>query len=186
VPVPQDQQLVAETLRGNRDAFGSLVAKYRDQVFGFLLRMTGDRDLAGDLAQDSFIRAFTRLDTYDPSRPFRPWLFAIAHNACTDVMRRRRGESSLDDEGAPELPAGEEASPELAAERTDLQRAVIAGLRRLSEPERTVIVLKHIHGFQYDEISAMTGMPEGTLKSHACRGRRKLAALLQTEPMEAQ
>ena len=63
---------------------------------------------------------------------------------------------------------------------------MIAGLRRLSEPERTVIVLKHIHGFQYDEISAMTGMPEGTLKSHACRGRRKLAALLQTEPMEAQ
>lgn len=185
MPDPQDARLVAQTLRGDRDAFGVLVTKYRDQVYGYLLRMLGDSEQAGDLAQEAFIRAYTRIETYDTSRPFRPWLFAIAHNACTDCLRRRRHESSLEDETTMEPVADERSSPTTAADLAGLQEGIAAALQKLSEAERTVIVLKHIHGFQYDEISSMVGMPEGTLKSHACRGRRKLAALLQAAGVEA-
>jgi RNA polymerase sigma-70 factor (ECF subfamily) len=76
-------------------------------------------------------------------------------------------------------PAADAASPVSAVARRDLQRTVAAALQQLSDAERLAVVLKHIQGFTYEEISAMTAVPVGTAKSHAHRGRRKLAELLR-------
>ena len=176
----EDRILAARVLGGDKNAFGALAAKHRDAMYSFALRMLGDREQAYDAAQETFIRAYTRLDTFDQSRRFRSWLFAIAANICTDLLRRRGKPSiSLDDSPPIGVPAGDEASPSDAVEKRDLQRTVAAALQHLDQAERTVVILKHIHGFTYEEISEMTGMPVGTAKSHAHRARRKLAELLQ-------
>ena len=176
----EDRTLVAQALRGDQDAFGDLAAKHRDAVYSFAFRMLGDREQAYDAAQEIFIRAYARLDTFDRTRRFGPWLFAIAANICTDLLRRRHKPNiALDEASSISAAAGDELSPAEAVARLDLQRAVGPACQRLSDAERTAVVLKHIHGFTYEEISVMTNMPVGTVKSHTYRGRRKLAELLQ-------
>lgn len=182
---PEDQSLVARALRGDKHAFGDLAAQHRDALYSFAFRMLGDREQAFDVSQQVFIRAWLRLDTFDQSRRFRTWLFAIAANTCTDLLRRG-GERNivLDDGFAINGPTGDDVSPLEAVAKMDLQRTVAAALQHLSEAERTAVILKHIHGFTYREISEMTNMPVGTVKSHTYRGRRKLAQLLQRLEME--
>lgn len=168
------RSLIERSLRGDRDAFSALVTDHRDRVFGFAWRMLGDREPALDAAQETFVKAWAGLERFDRTRPFEPWLFAIATNVCTDMLRRRRPELTLDAEGADDPPAPEADSPGSALEDADLARA----LRALSEIERTTVLLKHVRGFTYEEIAQITGLPIGTLKSHAHRGRRRLAELL--------
>ncbi len=176
----EDRILAARVLGGDKNAFGALAAKHRDAIYSFALRMLGDREQAYDAAQETFIRAYTRLDTFDQSRRFRPWLFAIAANICSDLLRRRRDRDiTLGADSAIHALATDDMAPPEAAAKRDLQRTVAAALQHLAQAERTVVILKHIHGFTYEEISEMTGMPVGTAKSHAHRARRKLAELLQ-------
>jgi len=176
----EDRILAARVLDGDKDAFAVLAAKHRDAMYSFALRMLGDREEAYDAAQETFIRAYTRLDTFDQSRRFRSWLFAIAANICTDLLRRRGKPSiSLDDSPPIGVSAGDEASPADAIDKRELQRTIAAAFQHLDRAERTVIILKHIHGFTYEEIAEMTDIPVGTAKSHTHRARRKLAELLQ-------
>jgi len=168
------RSLIERSLRGDRDAFGALVAEHRDRVFGFACRMLGDREQALDAAQETFVKAWGGLDGFDRTRRFEPWLFAIAANVCTDMLRRHRPALSLDAEEAADPPAPEADSPETALEDQGLARA----LRGLSEIERMTVLLKHVRGFTYEEIAQVTGLPVGTLKSHAHRGRRRLAERL--------
>ena len=180
-----EQALVMRAARGDREAFGDLATAHRDTLYSFAYRMLGDREQACDAAQEILIRAYTRLETFDRSRPFRPWLFTIAANTCTDMLRRRgRRGATVDDEGIMETLADDGPSPSRAAVESDLQDHVAGALGKLNETERTVVALKHIQGFTYEEISEMTDMPVGTLKSHAHRGRRKLAVLLEPVGME--
>ena len=182
---PEDQSFIARVLSGDKDAFGALTARHRHAIYSFAFRMLGDREQAFDASQEVFIRAYARLETFDPSRRFRPWLFAIAANTCTDVLRRRREcDVSWDESSASNAPAADAVSPFEAVAKLDLQRIVAAALQGLSEAERTAVILKHIQGFTYEEISEMTNMPVGTVKSHTYRGRRKLAELLPGLGME--
>ena len=181
----EGRSLIARALRGDRDAFGALATRHRDAIYSFAFRMLGDREQAYDAAQETFIRAYTRLDTFDRSRSFEPWLFAIATNTCTDLLRRRQTSTlSLDDGWGLDVAAGDESAPAEALARMDLQRTVAAALQQLSDDQRMAVVLKHLQGFSYEEISEMTGMPTGTVKSHAHRGRRRLAELLGHLEME--
>ncbi len=107
------------------------------------------------------MKAWGGLDGFDRTRRFEPWLFAIAANVCTDMLRRHRPALSLDAEEAADPPA-----------------PVARALRGLSEIERMTVLLKHVRGFTYEEIAQVTGLPVGTLKSHAHRGRRRLAERL--------
>ncbi len=166
--------LVERSVGGDRDAFGALVAEHRDSVYGFACRTLGDREQALDAAQETFVKAWAGLDGFDRSRPFRPWLFTIASNVCTDLLRRRRPTESLDSEESANPPAPPGDLPDSALAQADMTRA----LQGLSEIERATVLLKHVQGFTYEQISAMTGLPVGTLKSHAHRGRRKLAERL--------
>ena len=170
----RERSLIERSLRGDRDAFSALVTEHRDRVLGFACRMLGDREPALDAAQETLVKAWAGLGGFDRTRRFEPWLFAIAANVCTDMLRRRRPDLSLDAEQAADPPAPEGDSPESALEDQDLARA----LRGLSEIERTTLLLKHVQGFTYEEIAQVTGLPIGTLKSHAHRGRRRLAGLL--------
>jgi len=175
----QDRALIARAQRGDKRAFGTLASGYRDAVYGFACRMLGDREQAYDATQDTFIRAWTRLDSFDTARSLRPWLFTIAANVCTDMLRRRLAPTvSLDDPDAGREPAGPRAGPAEEAAARETGERIARGLLELSDEQRVAVTMKHIQGFSYEEIAEMTGRPVNTVKSHVHRGRRRLAEIL--------
>ena len=128
-PAQDDRQLVEEALAGSQRAYHALVKRYERPVFSVILRMVRDRPLAEDLAQETFVKAFRSLASYDPNRKLSSWLFTIAHNAAIDHLRKKRLRTvpleASGDEWAPvdvaAAPAAE--SPERVALRGDLMRA---------------------------------------------------------------
>lgn len=184
-----DADLVERALSGGEQAYADLIARYERPVFTLVLRMVRDRTVAEDLAQEAFVKAFGRLASYDPSRKFSSWLFKVAHNTAIDHLRRRElATVSLDapvgdDEDAPARtladPAGE--TPEAAAERADLSRALTRSVERLRPEYRQVVLLRYQAGLEYNEIVEATGFPLGTVKTYLHRARKELAGLLGAE-----
>ncbi len=183
-----DERLVKLSLDGDEDAFGILVRRYQRRLTAFLGQLVGDLELARELSQEAFVRAWSALERFDPRYRFSTWLFRIAHNLGIDQLRRRRLQTvslyRTDSEGdevevvvpdANKDPLGHLENHVLASEL----REVIDGLR----PEyRELILLRHFAGLSYQEIAEFKGMPLGTVKNKLFRAhsvlRKALAAFL--------
>ncbi len=159
------------------DAFARLVAAYQAPVYNLAYRMLGNRVEAEDAAQETFIRAYTRLDTYDPSRKFSSWLLAIASHYCVDVLRRRRmNYVSLDDLPAMvELAMPPATQPEQVVVSQQDASAVQKLLGVLPPAYRTPVILRYWYDMSYREIAEAMGVPESTIKTRLHRARAKLA-----------
>jgi RNA polymerase sigma-70 factor (ECF subfamily) len=182
-----DEQLVDQALSGSQSAYRELVHRFERPIFNLVARMVRDHTVAEDLAQDAFVKAFSRLETYRSEQgKFSNWLFKIAHNTAIDHLRRSNPETySLDKGDDPDAPdfhallADPEADTPLeAAERADLGRALGEAVERLRPEYREVIVLRHHEGFAYEEIAEVTQLPLGTVKTYIHRARKELAAYL--------
>jgi RNA polymerase sigma-70 factor, ECF subfamily len=183
--VPSDPDLAARALAGSERAFHDLVRRYERPIFSLIVRMIHDATIAEDIAQETFLKAYRRLDTYDPTRKFSSWLFKIAHNATLDHLRRPSLdtlplEAHGDDEaGLAAVLADEKTeSPEAGAGRYDLARALDRGLRGLRADYSEVLLLRFRQGLSYQEIAEVTGQPLGTVKTNIHRARKELAAAL--------
>jgi RNA polymerase sigma-70 factor (ECF subfamily) len=183
-----DERLVELSLDGDEDAFGILVRRYQRRLTAFLGQLVGDLELARELSQEAFVRAWSALERFDPRYRFSTWLFRIAHNLGIDQLRRRRLQTvslyRTDSEGdevevvVPDVnkdPLGHLENHVLASEL----RQVIDGLR----PEyRELILLRHFAGLSYQEIAEFKGMPLGTVKNKLFRAhsvlRKALTAFL--------
>jgi RNA polymerase sigma factor (sigma-70 family) len=172
-----DGELVARVLAGELDAFTALFERYRDAVVGLAHRMLGDAHEAEDAAQETFVRAYTQLATYQPARKFSTWLLSIASHLAIDRLRRRRF-LALPLETVPLLEwmaDPDVADPERAAlegvERDSLQRQ----LERLPAKYRCVLVLRYWYDFSYQEIAEALQMPPTLVKARLHRGREVLA-----------
>lgn len=156
----------------DKRAFDVLVRKYQSPVRRFFMGHTsGDVQLSDDLAQDTFIKAYTHIGTFRAQSGFRTWLYRIACNVLYDYTRRHRQSESIEaNRGLAESGVG---TPESL--RLDIYRA----MNVLSSDERTCITLQLMDGMSLNEISGITGMPEGTVKSHLSRGKNKLANYLK-------
>ncbi|MCX7806516.1 MAG: sigma-70 family RNA polymerase sigma factor [Planctomycetota bacterium] len=175
---------------GDEQAFDSLVDRHRKGVLNFYYRLTWDRDLAEDLAQEVFIRLFTHRGRYEATARFTTYLYRIAHNCWIDHLRKTRQERklrSLDaggEDGAGLRESVEamrvEAPPE-GAGKEEYSEAVIAAIESLPEDQKVVFVLSEVQGMRYAEIAETLGIPEGTVKSrmhHAVnRLRERLSRL---------
>jgi len=184
-----DQELVRLSRRGDERAARELVHRFERPVFSIVYRMVRDRELAEDLSQDVFVRTFNNLDRYDRSYRFSSWLFKIAYNLTVDHLRKRdlptisvhgapdaltperQEATSLNLESDEEAPDDRLVAKELAGELED----AISGLR---EDYRTAILLRHVEGRPYEEISEIMGIPLGTVKTYIFRARRELRAAL--------
>ncbi|PYP14605.1 MAG: hypothetical protein DMD54_13665 [Gemmatimonadetes bacterium] len=171
-----DPALVAQTLAGERAAFGVLVERYAAQARRVARAVLGDPDDADDAAQDGFLSALVKLAQYDSRRPFGPWLMRIVANAATDRRRRRnvRRAEPLD----PSLVGGG-PRPDAAAVQSELGDRLRAALAELPERRRTAVVLFDVEGYSHAEIAGILGIPEGTVRSEVFHGRRRLRALLE-------
>ncbi|HEX3555816.1 MAG TPA: sigma-70 family RNA polymerase sigma factor [Thermoanaerobaculia bacterium] len=177
-----DAELVASTLRGSQDAFRELVVRFERPVYSLVQRMAQDPGTAEDLAQEVFVKAYRRLDSYDPQWKFSSWLFKIAHNTTIDHLRRGTPETvplESEEEGRADLSAvlADEAaeSPAAAAERRDLARALERAIASLRPEYRQAVLMFYAHGASYQEICEATGLPLGTVKTNLHRARRELA-----------
>jgi RNA polymerase sigma-70 factor, ECF subfamily len=187
-----DEQLVTQALGGSQAAYRTIVQRYERPVFNLVARIVRDRELAEDLSQDAFVKAFSRLETFRPEQgKFSNWLFKIAHNTSLDHLRRGALktvplESQEDDGGSlmAVLPDHSESSPLEHAVAGGLGEALEAALARLRPEYREVIVLRAQEGLAYDEIAQVTGLPLGTVKTYIHRARKEMAAALMAAGWE--
>jgi RNA polymerase sigma-70 factor (ECF subfamily) len=173
-----DGVLVSRVRTGDLEAYGELVRRYQGSVFGVCYRLLGERREAEDLAQDAFLRGYERLNTFDVTYPFGPWIRRVAANLCLNHLQRYRPVMvDLDDEqgwrGAPPGP-----TPESAAERRQEAQAVRVAILSLPPTYRAVVELRHYQEASYDEIASALGLPLSDVKSHLFRARRMLARRL--------
>jgi len=157
----------------NKSAFDQLVRKYQSQVRRFFLNQTcGDKELSDDLAQDTFIKAYTSLDSFKGAANFSTWLYRIAYNVFFDYIRSQKPTSDL------EVVTTDAA---YSNEQQDIGRKmdVYAALQQLKEAERTCITLFYMDELEIKKIAEITGMAEGTVKSHLSRGKEKMANYLK-------
>jgi RNA polymerase sigma-70 factor (ECF subfamily) len=168
--------------QGDRAAFGALVRKHQDRIYRYLLRLTGSRDEALELAQDAFFKAWQALPEWRPEAQFHTWLFRIASNAAMDLVRRRKTVEFVPLGEEHDAPAGEQG-PEGQLASTQRVRALDRALQQLPPEQREALLLREVEGMSYGEIAAATGAAEGTVKSRLARAREALATLY--ERMEA-
>ncbi len=171
-----DLELIVLAQRGEQDAYGLLVRRYQDRVYRHLLNLTGSREEALELAQETFIKAWQALPTWRPDAQFHTWVYRIASNAALDVLRRRKVVRFVpldDDYDAPANQPGPEA--QLQA-RQGLRR-LDAALARLPLEQREIVLLREVEGLSYDELATTLEIDEGTVKSRLSRARVALAAL---------
>jgi len=169
-----DANLVAATLGGASEAFGTLVERYDRAVYNLCLRTLRDPEEAKDATQEAFFKAFRALRTFRPEAKFSTWIFSIAYHACCDRLQRLTGGEMPDR-------ADVGPGPDVQAERRDEARELRAAIDALPEKYRAVITLYHLQGRQYDEIAEVLRLPMGTVKTHLFRAkellRRRLAGL---------
>ena len=177
-----DAALIDETLAGQTQAFGQLVTKYQDRLYNAMVHVLGSADDAQDIAQEAFVQAFVKLDTFKRTSAFYTWLYRIAFNRAISLRRRKRLTNSLEQarETSGEEPAGKEGSPVEYMEQQDRVAQVQAALTQLSEEHRSVLVLRDMEGLHYDEISEILNLPVGTVRSRLHRARMQMRGQLKT------
>jgi RNA polymerase sigma-70 factor, ECF subfamily len=171
-----EARIVAQALAGSQSAFEQIVRRYQRPIIGLISRMTGDRALAEDLAQETFVKAFHSLAAFDTTRRLSSWLFRIAHNTAIDAMRRARP-PQVPIETVPTAGDAPDEPPD-PVERQELGQALEAALDALWADQRAAIVLRYENGLSFDEIGTILGVPEVTARSHVHRARKELARLL--------
>ncbi|MBU0495266.1 MAG: sigma-70 family RNA polymerase sigma factor [Chloroflexi bacterium] len=183
----REHDWVLAAQRGDQAAFGLLVEAYQRPVYNLAYRMLGHIQEAQDAAQETFLRAYINLPTYDPARKFSNWLLAIASHYCIDRLRRRRhGTLSLDQEpqwrdNVPDP----RALPEVTTLGREQEQLVQDLLAQLPENDRLVITLFYWYDLSCQEIGEIMGLSEGAVKVRLHRARKKLVELIQAQETPA-
>ncbi len=176
-----DEDLAALAQKGDLPAYESLVGRYQRFVFRVLWSRTGfSREDVEDLTQDTFVRAWKRLDTYDPTRPFKAWIAKIAANVAIDRHRSnlRRPLTTEITEAENTVPsnAPDPASATISAEQ---RRRLLLRVKKLPDHYREVVVLRFIEEQSYEEIAEALDLPLGSVKTRIFRGRELLKQSLE-------
>jgi RNA polymerase sigma-70 factor (ECF subfamily) len=181
-----DQQLVRRALKRDERAFEELVRRYQRPIVNFIARMVGNYDVALDLSQDVFVKAFVALRTYNENFKFGSWLFKIASNTVIDHFRKSGPTiSSLDkpidtnDDTFPLDLASSDLSADAQLEQSETRTILSRLIGRLPEAYREMIVLRHINELSYEEMAEITDLPLGTVKNRTFRAREMLRHLIE-------
>jgi RNA polymerase sigma-70 factor (ECF subfamily) len=181
-----ERELIRRCLARDERAYRELVRTYQGSVTNLAWRITGNADDAAEVAQETFIRVLRSLQTYDPERPFRSWLFKIASNLALDLIRRRKrrpiGLENLADEDGPAIEAVDTGPAPDEGMRKEWAGARFAALvAAMPEHYRAILHLRYREEFSYEEIAATLGMPLGTVKVRLHRAHEALRKKLNPE-----
>jgi RNA polymerase sigma-70 factor (ECF subfamily) len=175
--------LIEEARQGDRSAFGELVRRHYDNVINIVYRFCGDVQLAEDVAQETFIRAWINLPSFEPRSSLRNWLYRIAVNAALDVLRRKP-EGSVEEEAA--MVTDQTPGPEEALLRKEQAELLQQAMRALPEGSRSVLILREYGQLSYREIAGALDIPIGTVMSRLNYARAHLRAVLKSQLLEVE
>lgn len=182
----EDLSLVQAILKGDQDAFRRLVEKYQRSVYNITWRMVRNDEDARDLTQETFIRVYRGLGTYDQTRTFSTWLFRIATNLCIDHHRKKKmrtvsidGSQIGDETREPMALPDHGPRPDRLHEVTSLAERIDSFLERLSPAYRAVLVLRYREQLSYEEMANVLDIPLGTVKARLHRAHRHLRNLME-------
>jgi RNA polymerase sigma-70 factor (ECF subfamily) len=183
--VSDESNWIDRARAGDQEAFARLIEMYQTPIFNLAYRMLGDPAEAEDAAQEAFMRAYSRLASFDPCRSFKTWLFSIASHHCIDRLRKRRLtwlslEEPVSADVAPAL-AEQSPGPEEQMVRGEQAALIQKHLGRLSPDDRLVVVMRYWYDFSYEEIAEATGGTVSAVKSRLHRARLALAEKLADE-----
>ena len=172
--VDSDQDVISRILAGERDAFAMLIGRYGDPLYRHALGMTGSPDVAEDILQTSFIKAYHHLG--EVRGRFDAWLFRIVANGCKDWLKNiRRTHLSYDEDDQPST----FASPDEDLDRTEMRQDLDSALAQLAPSLREAFIMKHVEGRSYEEMADLLGTTVGALKMRVHRAREALQTLLE-------
>src|SRR5689334_6459239 len=170
----EEQELVERLKQRDEAAFNAFVLRYQDRVFRVVLRMLGDRAEAEDLAQEVFISIFKAIESFRGDSQLSTWVYRVAANHCRNRLkylarRRRQLTDDFDEESAaaahgPSTP-DRQGTPDRLLEARQTEQLLEEGLSKLDDEQRELVVLREVEHLSYEEIMAITGLPEGTVKS---------------------
>ena len=183
-----DEDLLSRFRRGQREVFGTLVRRYQRELYGYLRRYLGDPHLADDVFQTTFVQVFAKAGQYEPGRPVRPWLYAIATNQAIDALRRagrhpavslEQAETDVEGErrGLVDLLEAREADPFDNVDAAETRELVRGCIDRLPDFLRTVLLMAYYQGLKYQEIADALDIPLGTVKSRLHAAVAKLTEI---------
>ncbi len=173
--------LIKKARRGDGRAFSMLIENHERFVFNVVYRITGNAEDARDVSQEAFIKAFKSFESYDESSAFSTWLYRIAVNTAIDYVRKRKKENiiSFEDYIVDEKNEKSDSGVEEKVISKEGVKNIIEAVNALDDEFKTIIVLRDMEGMEYKEISDITGLPMGTVKSRLSRGRGKLRQMLE-------
>jgi RNA polymerase sigma-70 factor (ECF subfamily) len=191
-----DEELLAQFCLGQTEAFGVLVKRYEKELFGYLQRYLGDRNLADDVFQNTFLQLYKKIGTYEAGKPVRPWLYTIATHQAIDALRRNGRHQAVSlDQGKTAAPDGNgqiNALVELIEARgpdpfeqiqgEERRRRVRHSVDRLPDFLRQVVILAYYQGLKYREIAEIVGVPVGTVKSRLHAALERLQTQWKAAP----
>lgn len=182
-----DAAIVAQVRRGDREAFRELVERHSRALFRLGHRMTGNIQDAEEVVQETLLRAYRRLDSFESRASFKTWLYRIATNCSLDVLSRRQRAEEVplydpEREHEPELPlASHRPDPERAAMSEEVGRRLALAMRQLSPVERAAFVLRHFEGMSIEQIGGLLGLKPDSAKNSVFRAVKKIR--LHLEPV---
>jgi RNA polymerase sigma-70 factor (ECF subfamily) len=177
----REQVLIRQAKRGNAEAMEALIRGHQASLYHFMLRITGRPDVAEDMAQEAFVRVLRNLDRFDDTYRFSTWLFTIARRLWINHYQKCKPTFDTDfvsaAEGGPERP--DETAHE-QAQRDYRESAIGVALEGLSPQQREIVLLYHARECSIAEIADRQGLPQGTVKSHLFRARKRMARVLES------
>jgi RNA polymerase sigma-70 factor (ECF subfamily) len=182
-----DAELVERYLTGERFAFQELVERYQERLLNFIYRSIGDRDRAEDLVQETFVRVYRHLHRFDPTKKFSTWIYTIASNLAKNELRNRSRnpmvlfqaiKKNWEADHRPLQWEDTTYAPDDLFRKRHLREKVEKAVEELPEHHRVVFVLREMEGKTYEEISDITGVTLGTVKSRLNRARNKFAQII--------
>lgn len=171
-----DQELITESVSGQTEAFDLLILRYQDRLYNALVQILRNREDARDAVQESFVMAWTKLATFRGEAGFYSWLFRVSYNVAMSRQRKKKlPTTSINNQLASgsitPIDHHQDAKPSHRMETTERQQIVQTALENLPEEYRTVLVLKEIENFKYEQIAEIVGVPLGTVRSRIHRAR---------------
>lgn len=185
----KDDVLITGFKDGDTDAFQELVLKYEKRVYNHCMRMVSDEEESYDLTQEVFLKVFRKIKNYEHTYSFYTWLYRITVNSCIDYLRRKKrqvqsvslsanpGDDSSQNGKEQDIPDSTFV-PDVAFANKELDEVLHQAIGQLSERLRSIILLKEIEGFSYEEIAEILGCSRGTVKSRLFRARERLKEIL--------
>lgn len=183
-----DEDLMLRVQAGEKSCFDILVRRYKTRLFNYLLRLVSDPDLAEELAQDAFVRAYVHADKYRTIARFSTWLYTIATNLVRNRYRQKKRRPPVlslffshgdgDEEMVQDI-ADEAPDPEQLAVGEDLERLIREVTEQIPERYRIPFVLREVNQLSYEEIAAVTGLKLGTVRSRINRARNHFRKIIE-------